>query len=74
MTNHLLDGVSLLIPARFRRAHSERARALLSELTAEIAAQPTAALADADTDAAKAWALRVIQALPTEKGDSDGTD
>lgn len=71
MTTSALDGVALLIPARFHRARENAAQAVLADLSACIAALPTAfrtgSLVDADTDTAKAWARDVIRALPTRK-------
>lgn len=70
MTTQALHGVPMLVPARFHRAREAVAQATLADLSAWIEALPTAsrrgALADADTDTAKAWALDVIRALPTQ--------
>ncbi len=76
MTTQALDRVPMLIPARFTRARDALARVTLADLSAWIEALPTASrrgtLADADTDTAKAWALDVIRALPTQgKGDGN---
>lgn len=77
MTTQALYGVPMLIPQRFTRAREASARTMLADLSAWIEALPTAscrgALADADTDTAKAWALDVIRALPTQ-GTGDGND
>lgn len=75
MTTQALDGVPMLIPARFTRARDALARVTFADLSAWIEALPTAsrALADADTDTAKAWALDVIRALPTQ-GKGGGND
>ena len=77
MTKPTLESVPILIPARFHRARAEVATATLADLSAWIEALPTAnhqgALADADTATAKAWALDVIGALPTQ-GTGDGNN
>lgn len=75
MTEPTLESVPVLIPARFHRTRAEVASATMAGLSAWIEALPTAnhrgELADADTATAKAWALDVIRALPTQ-GTGDG--
>ncbi|UZO95020.1 hypothetical protein RMHFA_05715 (plasmid) [Roseomonas mucosa] len=75
MTTNALDGVALLIPRRFHQDRERVVHAMLSDLSATIRELPTAfrpgSLVDADADGARAWALGVIQALPTRKGDVD---
>lgn len=68
-------GVELLLPARVHQARKHAAAALVAELSATIAALPTASTvphAGDDPDLFKAWASRMICNLPTQtKGDSD---
>lgn len=66
--------VELLVPARFQQSRRRAVAALVAELSATIAALPTASTPHAvdDPDDFKAWASRMIRNLPTRKtGDSD---
>lgn len=68
------ENVEFLIPPRFRRAQRDQVAALVAELTATIAALPTASSASAidHPDTFKAWASQTICDLPTlSNGDND---
>lgn len=65
--------VEMLIPARFQQARRQAIDAFVAELSATIAALPTASTPQAgdDPDQFKAWASQMIRNLPTRNiGDS----
>ena len=71
---HAYRDVEMLIPVRFQQARRQATAALVAELSATIAALPTASTPHAadNPDQFKVWASRMIHNLPTRKiGDSD---
>ena len=73
------DGVSVLLPSGIHQSRRRLAGQLTADLSALIEALSTAShsavlrlVDDADPEQFKTWALSVIRALPTIKGDSYG--
>jgi hypothetical protein len=72
-------GVDVLLPARVHKARERAAQAIRSDLSALIETLPTSSsspapgpLSDPYTEQGKAWALRVIDTLPTRNtGNTD---
>lgn len=64
-----LAGVDVLIPRRIRdrqRQVVQEHRLDLAALLEALSPASSPALADADPDAARAWVMRAIRALPTQ--------